>query len=151
MDVGGGSTQFVFGRDGRALFRHSFPLGTVRLMETIPCSDPPQPAELAACRQWLKDFLQKEVQAEVLAETGGGRVDESASKSLLTGVLPNPVGQAFQPAGCEAFQLRPKAPTPPRAFRGLESPRNRQAGKPALLGQHALRRLLRERAEPCNW
>ena len=27
MDVGGGSTQFVFGRDGRALCRHSFPLG----------------------------------------------------------------------------------------------------------------------------
>ena len=45
------------GADGQALYRHSFPLGSVRLMETIPCSDPPQPAELAACRQWLKDFL----------------------------------------------------------------------------------------------
>ena len=50
MDVGGGSTQFMFGRDGHADFSHSFPLGSVRLLETIPCSDPPKPAELAACR-----------------------------------------------------------------------------------------------------
>jgi exopolyphosphatase/guanosine-5'-triphosphate,3'-diphosphate pyrophosphatase len=66
IDVGGGSTQFVLGRDGRALFSHSFPLGTVRLMETFPCGDPPQPAELAACRQWLKDFLNKEVRPVLL-------------------------------------------------------------------------------------
>jgi exopolyphosphatase / guanosine-5'-triphosphate,3'-diphosphate pyrophosphatase len=61
MDVGGGSAQFVFGRDGRALFSHSFPLGSVRLLETLPCSDPPKPAELAACRAWLRDFLNREV------------------------------------------------------------------------------------------
>ncbi len=61
MDVGGGSTQFVFGCDGRAQFSHSFPLGAVRLLEAMPCSDPPRPAELAACRQWLRDFLQKQV------------------------------------------------------------------------------------------
>jgi exopolyphosphatase / guanosine-5'-triphosphate,3'-diphosphate pyrophosphatase len=61
MDVGGGSAQFVFGRDGHAEFSHSFPLGSVRLLETMPCSDPPQPAELAACRQWLKDFVNSEV------------------------------------------------------------------------------------------
>ena len=66
MDVGGGSTQFVFGRDGRVLWGHSFPLGTVRLLETLPCGDPPQPAELAACRQWLKDFLNKEVRPLLL-------------------------------------------------------------------------------------
>jgi len=61
MDVGGGSTQFVFGRDGQAQFSHSFPLGSVRLLETMPCSDPPLPAELAACRQWLRDFVYREV------------------------------------------------------------------------------------------
>ena len=46
---------------GRTHFRHSFPLGSVRLLETFPCSDPPKPAELAACRQWLKQFFQTEV------------------------------------------------------------------------------------------
>jgi exopolyphosphatase/guanosine-5'-triphosphate,3'-diphosphate pyrophosphatase len=71
MDVGGGSTQFVFGADGQVLFRHSFPLGTVRLMETIPCSDPPKPAELTACRHWLKDFLQNEVRPKLVHEVGG--------------------------------------------------------------------------------
>jgi exopolyphosphatase/guanosine-5'-triphosphate,3'-diphosphate pyrophosphatase len=65
MDVGGGSAQFVFGRDGHAQFSHSFPLGSVRLLETLPCSDPPKPAELAACRQWLKDFLNKEVRQKL--------------------------------------------------------------------------------------
>ena len=84
MDVGGGSAQFVFGRDGHAQFSHSFPLGSVRLLETMPCSDPPKPAELAACRTWLKDFLNQEVRPKLSAETGDGRVDESVSKSFLT-------------------------------------------------------------------
>ena len=70
MDVGGGSTQFIFGRGGQRCFRHSFPLGTVRLLETIPCSDPPKPDELAACRQWLKDFLQKEVRPQLTRNDG---------------------------------------------------------------------------------
>jgi exopolyphosphatase/guanosine-5'-triphosphate,3'-diphosphate pyrophosphatase len=70
MDVGGGSTQFMLGCDGRTRFRHSFPLGSVRLIETFPCSDPPKPAELAACRQWLKVFLQKEVRPKLLPELG---------------------------------------------------------------------------------
>ena len=62
-----------------------------------------------------------------------------ALRGSLRGVLPKPVGQPFQAAGCEAFQ--------PRSIesgqnRGLESPRNRQAGKRALQQaseQHALR------------
>ena len=66
MDVGGGSAQFVFGCDGRAQFSHSFPLGSVRLLETMPCSDPPKPAELAACRAWLRDFLDKEVRPRLV-------------------------------------------------------------------------------------
>jgi exopolyphosphatase/guanosine-5'-triphosphate,3'-diphosphate pyrophosphatase len=71
MDVGGGSTQFMLGRDGHARFRHSFPLGSVRLLETIPCSEPPKPGELTACRQWLKEFLQKELRPKLLPEMGG--------------------------------------------------------------------------------
>jgi len=70
LDVGGGSTQLVLGRSGQPLLRQSFPLGSVRLLETLPCSDPPQPAELAACRQWLKDFLQKEVRPRLINREG---------------------------------------------------------------------------------
>ena len=79
MDVGGGSTQFTLGREGHTRFGHSFPIGSVRLLETIPCSDPPKPAELAACRQWLRGFLQREVRPKLLSEmedstAGGERV-----------------------------------------------------------------------------
>ena len=77
MDVGGGSAQFTLGHDGRKLARHSFPLGAVRLLETLPCSDPPTPAELAACRRWLRAFLQKEVRPRLLQGIG-------AEQSLLT-------------------------------------------------------------------
>jgi exopolyphosphatase/guanosine-5'-triphosphate,3'-diphosphate pyrophosphatase len=72
LDVGGGSAQFVVGRNGRVQFRHSFPLGSVRLLETFPCSDPPKPAELAACRQWLAGFLQREVSPKLLPEIRNG-------------------------------------------------------------------------------
>jgi exopolyphosphatase / guanosine-5'-triphosphate,3'-diphosphate pyrophosphatase len=82
MDVGGGSTQLVFGRDGRALLRHSFPLGTVRLMETIPCSDPPEPAELAACRQWLKEFLRREVRPKLMPAIVGVTATDGIDQSL---------------------------------------------------------------------
>src|ERR1043166_3531961 len=61
LDVGGGSTEFILGQDEHKHFRQSFPLGTVRLMEKIPHSDPPKPDELGACRQWLKKFFAKEV------------------------------------------------------------------------------------------
>jgi exopolyphosphatase/guanosine-5'-triphosphate,3'-diphosphate pyrophosphatase len=84
MDVGGGSAQFTLGRGGRKQVRHSFPLGAVRLLETIPCSDPPTPAELAACRRWLKDFLQQEVRPKLLPEMGDSKQRPEADKSLLT-------------------------------------------------------------------
>jgi exopolyphosphatase/guanosine-5'-triphosphate,3'-diphosphate pyrophosphatase len=61
LDVGGGSTQFIVGQGAHPHFRQSFPLGTVRLLERFPPSDPPTAQELAACRRWLADFLEKEV------------------------------------------------------------------------------------------
>jgi len=63
MDVGGGSTEFILGRGDQKHFQQSFPLGAVRLMETIPHGDPPKPAELAACRDWLANFLERNVRA----------------------------------------------------------------------------------------
>ena len=83
MDVGGGSAQFILGGCGRKPVRHSFPLGSVRLLETLSCSDPPQPAELTACRQWLKEFLQNEVRPRLILETGDGRQELGVDQSLL--------------------------------------------------------------------
>ncbi|MGD1088775.1 MAG: Ppx/GppA phosphatase family protein [Verrucomicrobiota bacterium] len=61
LDVGGGSTEFILGHGTKKSFAHSFPLGTVRLMEKFPHGDPPTRGEFTRCRDWLKNFLHAEV------------------------------------------------------------------------------------------
>ena len=68
LDAGGGSTEFILGHGARKDYCHSFPLGSVRLLEQFPVSDPPTAAELAFCRAWLKQFLQTEVRPKLAAE-----------------------------------------------------------------------------------
>jgi exopolyphosphatase/guanosine-5'-triphosphate,3'-diphosphate pyrophosphatase len=65
LDVGGGSTEFIVGQGTNKYFSRSFPLGTVRLLEKNPPSDPPTKEELARCRAWIGDFLEKEVKPVV--------------------------------------------------------------------------------------
>jgi exopolyphosphatase/guanosine-5'-triphosphate,3'-diphosphate pyrophosphatase len=65
LDVGGGSTEFILGKGTKKSFAHSFPLGTVRLMEKFPHSDPPRKSELNHCREWLKNFLHHEVRPQL--------------------------------------------------------------------------------------
>ena len=61
LDVGGGSTEFILGHGEHKHFRQSFPMGSVRLMEKLPHSDPPTAQELADCRRWLQEFLATQV------------------------------------------------------------------------------------------
>ena len=65
LDVGGGSTEFILGHGTKKNFAHSFPLGTVRLMEKFPHADPPTDAEFTACQDWLKKFLHGEVRPQL--------------------------------------------------------------------------------------
>ncbi len=65
LDVGGGSTEFILGKNGRKTFSRSFQLGTVRLMEKLPHSDPPASSELADCRGFVKHFFEREVCPEL--------------------------------------------------------------------------------------
>jgi exopolyphosphatase/guanosine-5'-triphosphate,3'-diphosphate pyrophosphatase len=65
LDVGGGSTEFILGHGTKKSFAHSFPLGTVRLLEKFPHSDPPKKSEFTACRDWLKDFLHFKVRPQL--------------------------------------------------------------------------------------
>ena len=65
LDVGGGSTEFILGHGEEKSFAHSFPLGTVRLMEQFPHCDPPTRAEFNACRDWLKHFLRAEIRPQL--------------------------------------------------------------------------------------
>ncbi len=61
LDVGGGSTEFILGQGEHRHFCRSFPLGVLRLFEKLPPADPPTARQLAACRQWVRDFLQGEI------------------------------------------------------------------------------------------
>jgi len=65
LDVGGGSTEFILGLGNEKHFAESFQIGTVRLMEKIPHSDPPTAEEFSKCRDWLKNFLQTEVRPKL--------------------------------------------------------------------------------------
>ncbi|HEX3857756.1 MAG TPA: Ppx/GppA phosphatase family protein [Verrucomicrobiae bacterium] len=65
LDVGGGSTEFILGQGENKHFSHSFPLGTVRLMEKFPFGDPPTRGEFFKCRDWLKSFLHHEVRPQL--------------------------------------------------------------------------------------
>jgi exopolyphosphatase/guanosine-5'-triphosphate,3'-diphosphate pyrophosphatase len=67
VEVGGGSTQFILGQRDQIHFRESHPLGAVRLMERFPHSDPPKPAELKSCRDWLGTFLAERVKPALSA------------------------------------------------------------------------------------
>ena len=66
LDVGGGSTEFILGSGQCRHFLQSLPLGTVRMLQAMPHSDPPTSAELASCRSWLRRFLQDEVSPKLL-------------------------------------------------------------------------------------
>jgi exopolyphosphatase/guanosine-5'-triphosphate,3'-diphosphate pyrophosphatase len=65
LDVGGGSTEFILGHGQEKTFAHSFPLGTVRLLEKFPHSDPPTAAEFNACHDWVAKFLRNEVRPQL--------------------------------------------------------------------------------------
>jgi exopolyphosphatase/guanosine-5'-triphosphate,3'-diphosphate pyrophosphatase len=65
LDVGGGSTEFILGCGTKKSFAHSFPLGTVRLMEKFPHGNPPTQGEFANCRDWLNFFLHHEVRPQL--------------------------------------------------------------------------------------
>src|SRR5260370_26212192 len=61
LDVGGGSTEFILGEGAHHLFRQSFDLGSVRLLEQLRPGDPPSLADLAGCRSWLKEFFNEKM------------------------------------------------------------------------------------------
>jgi len=61
LDVGGGSTEFILGDHQHNLYSASVALGSVRLIETVPHSNPPTREEHHACRKWTRQFLRDHV------------------------------------------------------------------------------------------
>jgi exopolyphosphatase/guanosine-5'-triphosphate,3'-diphosphate pyrophosphatase len=54
VDIGGGSTEFIYGEAGKIGYRKSFDVGSVRLTERMVKADPPSPEERAAIDAHLK-------------------------------------------------------------------------------------------------
>lgn len=61
LDLGGGSTEMVFGRHRSILFLASYKIGTVRLLELLPHSDPPLATEFASACEWVRQEIQRKV------------------------------------------------------------------------------------------
>jgi len=57
VDIGGGSTELVVGRDEVVAWSVSLDIGSVRLTERFLASDPPSTREVDACRAYLTDIL----------------------------------------------------------------------------------------------
>ncbi|HTV63481.1 MAG TPA: Ppx/GppA phosphatase family protein [Verrucomicrobiae bacterium] len=77
LDVGGGSTEFILGRGAEKHFAESFPLGTVRLLEKFPHSNPPKRIEFERSRDWVENVLRREVRPKLeppLRREGNGNV-----------------------------------------------------------------------------
>jgi exopolyphosphatase/guanosine-5'-triphosphate,3'-diphosphate pyrophosphatase len=60
-DVGGGSTELIVGDAGQRRFSRSFPLGAVRLMESIRPGNCPGPDALQQCRSSLDSWFEEHV------------------------------------------------------------------------------------------
>jgi len=57
VDVGGGSTELLLGGPDGVSFHTSLDIGCVRMTERFLASDPPAPAELAACSAHVRSLL----------------------------------------------------------------------------------------------
>ncbi|MFL5321806.1 MAG: Ppx/GppA family phosphatase [Myxococcaceae bacterium] len=59
IDIGGGSTEFIFGDRGKVLFRHSFDVGSVRLTERFVTTDPVSNAERTTMKSFLSETFSR--------------------------------------------------------------------------------------------
>lgn len=74
VDVGGGSTEFIWGRAERIEERRSLPLGSVRFTEQFLLSDPVQDREYGQMEETVKRLLSnipRTLQADRLIAVGG--------------------------------------------------------------------------------
>jgi exopolyphosphatase/guanosine-5'-triphosphate,3'-diphosphate pyrophosphatase len=72
IDIGGGSTEFVVGRDGEVAFHVSTQAGVVRQSERHLHDDPPPPEQLQALAQEVKAIIASAVPEEIRAGVQAG-------------------------------------------------------------------------------
>lgn len=67
LDVGGGSSECIWGRSEASVpdFSKSYPIGTVRLLETLIIQEDPPWSELPRCQKWVGDFIQSNIESDL--------------------------------------------------------------------------------------
>jgi len=85
IDVGGGSTEIIAGREANTFYRQSFKMGTVRLMESLRLQDPPSSEDWKRCHKTLSEFLRNEVVPPIspVIEAGFRLVATGGSATIL--------------------------------------------------------------------
>ena len=61
MDLGGGSSEFVLGSDGKRIYAESFPIGSVRLLERFPVGELPTNEQRENCEREIRRMLEVQV------------------------------------------------------------------------------------------
>ncbi|MCF7668993.1 MAG: hypothetical protein K9N48_04355 [Verrucomicrobia bacterium] len=65
LDLGGGSVEFIAGKDKVMSARKSFNLGAIRLLQKFGVSDPPTEREYQECHRFIREFIKNEVKPEL--------------------------------------------------------------------------------------
>lgn len=67
LDVGGGSSECIWGSSGAPVpdFSKSYPIGTVRLLETLKIQEDPPWPELVRCQKWVGDFIRSNIETDL--------------------------------------------------------------------------------------
>jgi exopolyphosphatase/guanosine-5'-triphosphate,3'-diphosphate pyrophosphatase len=108
VEVGGGSTQILYRPQGNAmLWRHSFRLGAVRLLEHAHPSDPPSEDDLLRCRSEVGRFIANHIQPALPEKTVFERHTSLVGiggTSVCLGMIQEKMG-VFDPASLERIQM----------------------------------------------
>ncbi|MFN8005887.1 MAG: Ppx/GppA phosphatase family protein [Terriglobia bacterium] len=57
IDIGGGSTEFLVGKEGEVIDAHSQKIGALRITNRFLAEDPIDPKSVKQCRQYVKAYL----------------------------------------------------------------------------------------------
>lgn len=62
IDIGGGSTEIIYGSSNKILFSHSFQIGSVSLTEQFVENDPAQPHEIVKIKNEIRNIFYKTIE-----------------------------------------------------------------------------------------